>query len=143
MKLNNYFDVREFVPPQIWNKYGERSIWFVDPKLIEIATLYREFFEAPIIINNWYIGGKYMYRGYRPPRINVGTEYSQHKMGRAFDCHSPNITPQEMYKSILDNPEPFMKVGLTALEDINFTTTWLHSDCRPSLQDTILIVKPI
>jgi len=143
MKLNDYFDVREFVPPQIWNKYGEKSIWFIDPKIIQIATLYREFFNVPIVINNWYIGGKFMYRGYRPPRVNIGSEFSQHKMGRAFDCHSPLITPQEMYKIILDNPTKFQEVGLTTLENIIFTNTWLHSDCRPTNQDTILIVNPL
>lgn len=143
MKLNDYFDVREFVPPQIWNKYQNNSIWFVDPKLVQIATAYREFFETPIVINNWFIGGKFMYRGYRPPRVNVGAEFSQHKMGRAFDCHSPLITPQQMYKLILDNEKHFMEYGLTALEDISFTETWVHSDCRPSLLDKILIVKPI
>lgn len=143
MKLNDHFDVREFVPPQIWNKYGEKSIWFIDPKIIQIATFYREFFNVPIVINNWYIGGKFMYRGYRPPRVNIGSEFSQHKMGRAFDCHSPSITPQEMYKLILDNPTKFQEAGLTTLENIIFTNTWLHSDCRPTNQDTILIVNPL
>lgn len=143
MKINEYFDIREFVPPQIWNKFGEKSIWFIDPKIIEIAKAYREFFEVPIIINNWYIGGKFMYRGYRPPRVNVGTEYSQHKSGRAFDCHSPNITPQNMYKLILDNQEFFMEKGLTTIENVVFTPTWLHSDCRPTSKKEILIVNPL
>lgn len=143
MKLNNYFDIREFVPPQIWNKYAEKSLWFIDPKIVEIATAYREHFNVPIVINNWYIGGQFMYRGYRPPRVNIGSEYSQHKMGRAFDCHSPSISVKEMHSEIIKNFDKFKLVGLTTLEDINFTTTWVHSDCRPTNQDTVLIVKPL
>lgn len=143
MRYNKYFDVREFVPPQIWNKFGEKSIWFIDPKVISIATAYREFFEVPIIINNWFIGGKYMYRGYRPPRVNIGTEFSQHKSGRAFDCHSPSISVKEMYRLILDNQEIFKGVGLTTIENVDFTPTWIHSDCRPSLSDDLLIVNPL
>lgn len=143
MKINEYFDIREFVPPQIWNRFGEKSIWFIDPKIIEIAKAYREFFEVPIIINNWYIGGRFMYRGYRPPRANVGTEYSQHKSGRAFDCHSPSITPQHMYKLILDNQEFFMEKGLTTVENVLFTPTWIHSDCRPTNKKELLIVNPL
>jgi len=153
MKLNDIlnlpkeygaFDIREFVPPQIWNRFKEQSVMMMDPKVFDIAVLYRTYFDVPIIINNWFIGGPYMYRGYRPPRVNVGAEFSQHKTGRAFDCHSPNISPQEMYKMILKDPQLFMDAGLTTLEDISFTKTWLHSDCRIVTTTTdILIVKPI
>lgn len=143
MKVNNHFSIEEFVPPQIWNKFKEKSIWFINPKVIEIATAYREFFNVPIIINNWYIGGNLMYRGYRPPRVNIGAEYSQHKLGNAFDCHSPELSPKDMHKAIVENYEHFKQFGLTTLEDINFTPTWVHSDCRPTNQDTLLIVKPL
>ena len=143
MKLNDYFDVREFVPPQIWNKFGEKSIWFIDPKVVEIATAYREFFKVPIVINNWYIGGQFSYRGYRPPRVNIGAEFSQHKMGKAFDCHSPSISVKDIYNQILENWDHFKQFGLTTVEDVNFTPTWIHSDCRVTNQDTLLIVKPL
>jgi len=144
MKLNDFFEIQEFVPPQIWNKFGEKSLWLIDPKIIEIATEYRKFFKVPIIINNWNSrNGPYMYRGYRPPRVNIGSEYSQHKMGRAFDFSSPGTNPEFFYNEILKNQEHFMKFGLTTLEDISFTKTWLHSDCRETNQDTILIVKPL
>lgn len=143
MKINDYFDVREFVPPQIWNKFKESSIWFIDPKVIAIATAYREFFNVPIIINNWYNGGSFMYRGYRPPRANVGSEYSQHKMGRAFDCHTTAMSSRELHKLIIDNQKHFMEFGLTTLEDPAFSPTWVHSDCRPTNMNELLIVKPL
>lgn len=143
MKLNNYFELEEFIPPQIFKRWGTNSIQFLDPKILAIATAYREFFGVPVHINNWHKGGPLSYRGYRPPRVNVGGEYSQHKFGRAFDCNIGNMTSKEMSTKVLDNWEHFKTFGLTTLENYKFTDTWLHSDCRITNQDTPLIVDPL
>lgn len=143
MKLNKYFELEEFVPPQIFKRYGANSIQFLDPKIIEIATAYREFFDMPVLINNWYNGGPYSYRGYRPPRVNVGGELSQHKFGRAFDCNIGKMTPKQMSDTIIANWDYFKAFGLTTLENYKFTDGWLHSDCRTTNRDTLLIVNPL
>ena len=143
MKINNYFHIEEFVPPQIFKKFGENSIWFIDPKIIAIATAYREFFGVPVHINDWHSGGKMTYRGYRPPRVNVGAEYSQHKMGRAFDCNIGKMTSKEMYDKVIANYEHFKAFGLTTLENYKFTDGWLHSDCRITNTNKLLIVDPL
>lgn len=66
MKIAENFDLREFVPPEIWNRYGEKSIWFVNPKLFEIAQFEKEFLTAYyknkyddlktvlVVCNNWH-----------------------------------------------------------------------------------------
>lgn len=143
MKINQYFDLREFVPPEIWGRYGEKSIWFVDPKVFAIASAYREFFGVPVIVNTWHNGGQLTYRGYRPPDTKIGATFSQHRFGRAFDCHFVGLTVQEAYKRICDNFAPFAAVGLTTLEDVAHTPTWLHSDCRAVADNSKpLIVRP-
>lgn len=142
-RLNKYFLIEEFVPPQTIKLFKEKAIWFVDPKVIAIATAYREFFDVPVLINNWHRGGSISYRGYRPPRVNVGAEYSQHKLGNAFDCNIGVMTGKEMYKNVVDNYDYFKQFGLTTVEDPIFTKTWLHSDCRPSLVDNLLTVQPL
>lgn len=143
MKINKYFEIEEFVPPQIFKQYQQKSLWFIDPKIIEIATAYREFFDQPVIINNWYNGGPYSYRGYRPPRVNIGSEYSQHKFGRAFDCNIGKMTSKEAYEQVTKNFDHFSKYGLTTLENYKFTDGWLHSDCRETGIKTLLIVDPL
>ena len=45
MKINEYFEIEEFVPPQIFKQFGANSIWFINPKVITLATAYREFFK--------------------------------------------------------------------------------------------------
>lgn len=143
MKLNKYFEIEEFVPPQIFKQYGQRSIWFIDPKIVDIATAYREFFEVPVRINNWHNGGPYSYRGYRPPRVNIGSEYSQHKFGRAFDCNIGTMNAKQMFDEVSKNYAHFEKFGLTTLENYKFTDGWLHSDCRITNNDKLLIVDPL
>lgn len=143
MKLNDYFELQEFVPPQIYSKFGDRSIQFLDPKIIALATAYREFFKLPVKINNWHTGGPYSYRGYRPPRVNIGSEYSQHKFGRAFDCNIGSYTSQQMFDLIVENFEHFKQYGLTTLENYKFTDGWLHSDVRVTGIDKLLIVDPL
>ncbi len=143
MRLNNYFDLREFIPPQIYNQFGERSLQFLDPKIITLATAYREFFQLPVVINNWHLGKGFSYRGYRPPRVNVGGEYSQHKFGRAFDCNIGKMNELQMFNAVKENFEYFKQFGLTTLEDYRFTDGWLHSDVRFTNKDELLIVKPL
>lgn len=142
MRLNDYFEVEEFVPPSIFKRYGSNSIWFIDPKIIQLATAYREFFGRPIIINDWHRKGKFSNRGFRLPDTKVGGELSQHKFGRAFDCNVSGLKVESVYEAILDNKEHFMKSGLTTLENINFTETWIHSDVRYTGLNDILIVNP-
>lgn len=142
-ELNKYFIIEEFVPPQTIKMFGKKALWFVNPKIIELATAYREFFEVPVLINNWHKGGKLSYRGYRPPRVNVGAEYSQHKLGNAFDCNIGNMTEKEMFDKVVDNYEYFKKFGLTTLEDYRFTDGWLHSDIRFNFEPSINIVTPL
>lgn len=143
MRLNKYFTIEEFVPPQIYKLFGSKAIWFVDPKVIELATAYREFFGVPVVINNWHTGGKFSYRGYRPPRVNFGAEYSQHKLGNAFDCNIGRMNEVQMFNEVKQNFEHFKKFGLTTVEDYRFTDGWLHSDIRTTNIDELLIVKPL
>lgn len=143
MKLNAYFDLEEFVPPQIFKLFGKDSIWYIDPKIVELATAYRMFFNKPVVINNWHKGGTYSYRGYRPPRVNVGAEYSQHKSGRAFDCTIGKMTEKQMFDTIKENFSYFKEFGLTTMEDYRFTDGWIHSDVRNTNLDHLLVVKPL
>lgn len=143
MKLNDYFEIQEFVPPQTFKRFGANSIWFINPKIVELATAYREFFKLPVVINNWNRGGQFSYRGYRPPRVNVGAEYSQHKLGNAFDCNIGSMTEKQMFDAVKENFSFFKEFGLTTLEDYNFTDGWLHSDVRHTNLNELLIVKPL
>lgn len=144
MQVSHDFIIQEFVPRIIWNKYGDRSVMFVDPKVIDLAQLYREYFGVPVRVNDWWLGGRLQQRGYRVPNTQTGALYSQHKRGAAFDCNIEGYTAREVYNEIRANQDYFMEFGLTTLENVDHTPTWIHSDIRtwPDQGDKLVIVNP-
>jgi hypothetical protein len=144
-KIRPDFDIREFVPPGVWREFGEKSRWLLDPKMLDLAQFYRDFFGAPVYVNTWavnWVDKNFTLRGFRPPQTTTGAHYSQHKFGRAFDCNVQKMTPDEVRGVIKDNSQKFMEEGLTTLESGEIATTWIHSDVRTTNQDDILIVTP-
>lgn len=138
MKISQHFNLEEFVPQDIFNQYGEKSIWFIDPRLINLAEFIRTFFNKPMTIN----GNGLNERGFRSPDSSTGAKLSQHKFGRAIDFNIQGLTPQQVYDTILKNKDAFMKAGLTTMEDIKMTPTWTHVDVRQTNKLDILIVQP-
>lgn len=140
MQISKDFDIREFVPPQIWELFGRSSVWFIRPEVVRLAQFYRDFFDAPVTVNDWHYGGDYTERGFRMPNTDTGASLSQHKFGCAFDCTVDGLTADEVREEILANEQTFMDAGLTTLESGKFAPTWVHSDIRNARQNKILIV---
>ena len=142
MPISKNFIIQEFVPQSVYEKWGEKSIWFVQPRIILLAQFLREKFGRPVTINDWHNGGSYQERGYRLPDSPTGGYQSQHKFGNAIDFNIYDLTPDEIRHEILANQSVFMSNGLTTLEDAAYAPTWVHGDCRNTRMDEILIVKP-
>jgi hypothetical protein len=140
--FEEYFTVKEFVPQSIYRQYGDKSIFFLDARMLNVATAYRKYFNKPIIINNWHTGGTFQQRGYRLPNSTTGAALSQHKFGRAFDCNVKGLKDKDAYDEIVKNYDFFKEVGLSTLENFNFTGSWIHSDVRLTNSSNILIVDP-
>lgn len=155
MKVSENFDIREFVPKSIWDKFKSKSTWFVSPVVVGLAQFYKDWFTAYykenysgdktvesviITVNNWhYKSGGHQYRGFRPPETKVGAKLSQHRFCNAFDCDihikftdgtRQEASYTEIHKIINANAKVFMEKGLTTLEHPKDAPTWLHSDCR-------------
>lgn len=142
MKIRPDFDLREFVPPSVWEDFGTASRWFLDPRMLDLAQFYRDYFGSAVRVNDWHYGGDFTERGFRLPDTNTGARLSQHKFGRAFDCNVKGYTPDEVRREIKQNEDLFMEEGLRALESGDIATTWVHSDIRTTDQNSILIVTP-
>jgi hypothetical protein len=142
MQIRPNFDLREFVPPSVWEDFGWAARWFLDPRMLDLAQFYRDFFEAPVRVNDWHYGGDFTERGFRLPSTETGAELSQHKFGRAFDCNVKGMTPDEVRSQIKENENLFMRKGLTTLESGAIATTWVHSDIRTTDRNSILMVTP-
>lgn len=139
---SKYFLIQELVPPSIYKAWGERSWWFIDHDLVVVLDFMREYYGVPVTVNNWHIGGKYTERGFRTPTTKTGGKLSQHRFGRGADVAVKGLTPKQVYMDILKNEKMFLSVGLTAMEDISDTPTWVHIDTRWTELNGILVVKP-
>lgn len=140
--VENFFKVQEFVPKSVYKKYGDKAIWFIDPRIQKLANFTRKFFGKSVTINNWLWGGNLNERGFREPSSSTGASMSQHKFSRAIDISVSGMTSKQVYDTILANEKAFMEAGLTCLEDITYTPTWCHLDIRNTGLNKILIVVP-
>ena len=130
IKVSADFYLDEFLPKDIYERFRENGIWFIDRRLIDVAQFLRNHFNKPIVINNWVHEGVYEYSGFRPPDSLVGAKLSQHKFGRAMDLHFAGLDPEEVRKEIKNNESYFFQGGVRAVE--LDTPTWTHIDIRES-----------
>lgn len=136
-----HFTVKELVPPSVYQVRGEASIELMDDRIIMAADWLRELFGA-ICVNGTFRGMTFTESGLRDPFTTTGAKYSQHKFGRALDLKFYKTTPQIVYDFIMSNQDEARKHGITTVEDIAFTPTWLHCDSRTYHGTGIRVVKP-
>ena len=141
MTRPKYFKIHELADPSIIAEVGEDATWaMLNPKLFAALDWLRETF-GPLLIN----GRSYKESGLRRKDTKTGSPRSAHKTGQAYDIKplAKGVTVQAMYSFILANETEAMRHGITEVEDIRFTPTWLHISCRPhTLGNKIRVVKP-
>lgn len=125
-------DLRDYVPPDVYKTFGDRSRIFLDPRIYDVHRVINERFHTPSFVNNYHKGGKLSQRGFRLPTTTTGAPLSQHRFGRAIDFTVPGISAQEVYDDIMESPQFLIDVGVTTIENISFTKkgNWIHLDCR-------------
>ncbi len=132
-----FFDVREWVDQRTWGALGPRAAWQIDPRIVRIADAVRELTGRGVMVNNWHYakGMQQVYKssGLRAKWDSTGGALSQHRRGCAADLKVTGMTPAAVLAAIQANKTRFLDLGLTAIENLSFTPTWLHLDCRPVL----------
>jgi len=140
--LTTNFRLEEFIDPSTFKRFGEQSIWFIDPRMVTLAQFIRDRLGKSCTINNWHAGGQFQYSGFRPPPCTVGASLSQHRFGRAIDLKVKGMLADEVREDIINNYDIYSKAGLTTIEDGNYAPSWCHIDIRDTKLDTLKIVKP-
>lgn len=142
-KLTENFYLDEFVCPEIYSLGYDRSIQQLDMRIVLAVQFIRENIGVPVHLNNWWNGGKLDERGLRTMTTRTGAKMSQHKYGRAADISADGLTPAQLLTFIKEHESMFIENGwITTYENIEFTKTWLHIDCRNTLKDSFLQVNP-
>jgi hypothetical protein len=133
-----YFKIHELVDRNTFYKWGEGAWGLINPVALTALEGVREFFNVPVIVNNWWDGaGKMQFRGYRPPECKIGAPASEHRKGNAFDCTVTGQTAEEARKIILENKDNPLLLNITRMEA---DVSWLHFDCKP-VKERIYVFK--
>ena len=124
-----YFDVRELVCPHVYERYGERSLQFIDPRLRDWLFWFRTTINKPVTINNWHKGGQFSQRGLRCNMCDLfknktNLYLSGHVMFRALDFNVEGMTDDEV-RDWIEEHKNEMPVNIR-IE--NATAGWVHID---------------
>lgn len=126
MYVSKFFDVREFVPPEIYASTKIDPWWVMDERIVRIADGLRGIY-GPATINDWHVGGKLKYCGFRPANTPDWTGTSQHDFGRAVDLHFINVDAEMVRNGIFKNPTHDAFKDITGIE---LGVSWVHVDIR-------------
>lgn len=137
--IPKHFKLQELVDRQTFEKLGSASIWLLDVDMLKCLDGIREYFNAPMTINNWSAGGKFESRGFRSIFNKTGANWSQHRCGRGFDFDIAGHTAEEVRKVILTNQNIFPFNIITTLET---DVSWVHADDRLTNELQIKLIKP-
>ncbi len=140
LQVAKNFELGEFVPEEIHDKYKSASTRFVVPTLFTMAQGVKDFYDGKrITINNWLWGGGRNYSGFRPADVSVGANNSAHKRGMAIDVVVEGVDSAQVYKDITSNQAYFMSLGVTSIE--SGTDGWTHLSCEyyPNLREIVVI----
>lgn len=153
MKISTNFSVKELVDSGTVLVHGEaRSRNFIHPSVPITLEKLREYVIEKtgkgVTVNDYAWGGGYSYSGIRPHTYKAGAKFSTHRYGNTVDCKFKGITPVEVQKHIMDNPDRYphivrmenaeitRKVREIDGEDVVFE--WLHVECGHRDGDIII-----
>ena len=123
---SKYFKVFEFVPRQMFDKYGEQAWKYVDIRLIETMDLIRERFpNGTITINNYFWGGNRLWSGIRTSDSPYYSYGSQHSFANALDFVCSAYSADMVRSDIIMNQDIYKHV-----KGIEMNVSWCHIDCR-------------
>jgi len=146
MKISQNFCSEEFLPKDMHDDLvasGRDPKWFIRKNIVDFCEWLRAKFPGKeLIINNWKWGGPYQESGLRSINTTTGAKYSQHKFGNAIDIKIKGLVPGDIRKVIVDNFKYLKETyGLTTIEKIEDTPTWLHCDFRWTGKEELLEVN--
>ena len=132
--FQQYFDLREVVSKQVYERYGQQAWQFFDPRLLEVVVWLRKSMGIPLVCNNWASGGKFDERGFRSnldPLVSEKTKKgilycSSHSRGQGIDLSSGRAAAPTIRQWIRLHKEELPYP--IRLESDKSAPTWVHID---------------
>ena len=122
MYVCKHFNVKELVPEHVYEDRGEKAWTLFDDRALRTLDAIRDKFGVTVV-NNWHTGGDRQWSGFRSPESPVGSPYSQHRLGAAFDCIFAHTDAESVRAYILAHPEEFPYI-----RGLEKGVSWVHFD---------------
>ena len=122
-----HFKPFEFLPSELYNKYADAGMRYINPKIPALMDIMREFFNCPITINNWKSGGDRNGSCLRLPNNKDYSKWSDHSFGNACDFIVSGVDSFTVQDKIINDTNLSLKLksyGLVSIEDS--TSGWTH-----------------
>ena len=140
-----YFQIHELTCKHTFDKYGEKSWQFLDPRLVLTLDFIRGEFNKPIEINNYYWGGHDTQSGLRcnlctlvKKKTDAGKLYlSAHIQGMAADFSVKGMTANAV-RTWLKQHEDRLPYPIRLEDGVN----WVHIDVRQCNNEKVYIFNP-
>ena len=139
------FKIQELVSPELYDMLGDNTWKLFDKGFLEdvdrfASDVKRDLGVSGVIINDWLWGGGYTQSGFREMSSSVGAARSAHKSGKAVDMKFKGCTIKDAYDYLIKYQDRYPNIS--RVEDIAYTESWLHVDCKASDYLGIYVFKP-
>lgn len=142
--IKEYFDIKELVCRDVYNKFGEKAWAFFDPRLLSVLTFIRTNLGKPMTVNNWSSGGNFSQRGFRcnmcdlvNAKTKANTLYcSAHMRGQGVDFDAKGCTAEYVRQWIVNNA--YRLPYNVRLED---GVNWVHIDVCNDTEEKVKLFK--
>jgi hypothetical protein len=108
--------------------------------LMTVLQFIRDTTGLSVVVNNWWSGGQFNWRGLRTADTTQGSPGSEHRNFGAFDANIGRMTGQQMFDWVRANAKALYALGVRRVEDPSLTPNWLHLDGKEHGQKGILII---
>lgn len=134
-KISEHFSSEEFLSDTFHSEIDLKGLdprWYIDRDIVNFLEWIRSTFDdKTVVINNWKWGGTRVASGLRDYTITDFSYYSQHRFKDAVDFYIVDVPIPDIHRFILDHsPEIISRFGITTIEKLKDTPTWIHIDKR-------------
>ena len=136
-EIKEYFCIEEFVSKTVFDKYGDKSWQFINPRLLHTMLVIRKELGKSITINNWKWGGKFSQRGLRENTSSIvmsknrlGKTYlSAHVLGSAVDFDVKGMDAMDVRIWLVGSASKLPYKIRLENEMNGKQINWIHLDC--------------
>lgn len=136
IKLSEHYYIDELVCKEVYMQFYEKSIYFIDKKLIDCIEQLRTYFNTVLTFNTWFTGGDINNAGFVIDNIVK----DQRSYGRGVNIYFPKGTNYDTIRETIRNKyDTFRKMGISTIK--TGTKDYLYIDVRWTNMDKLLEIN--